>query len=83
MHTDETEERGVLDLRGAPVGIREEWPPRHVQQRGTEEKANENFAEDRRLPEAVGCRAAELGGGDDERQEQQNLQQMRHSEYQS
>jgi hypothetical protein len=58
----------------ARLGRGKERPPEHVQHRRPEDQAGENLTEDRRLPDPVRQRAGQLGRGNDERQNQQQLQ---------
>lgn len=60
----------------ARLGGGKERPPEHVQHRRAEDQAGENLTEDRGLPDSVRQRAGELGHGDDERQNQQQVQRM-------
>ena len=55
---------------------RKDRPAEHVEQRRAEQEADENLAEHRRLVNPRRQRAGQLGRGDDQRQQQNDLQGM-------
>ena len=63
-----------MDCTGPGSG--KERPPEHVQHRRPEDQAGKNLTEDRRLPDPVRQCPGQLGRGNDERQNQQQLQGM-------
>ena len=63
-------------MTGARLEGGKDRPPEHVQHRRTEDQADKNLTEHRRLPDSVRQRTGKLRGGDDKRQNQQQLQRM-------
>ena len=59
---------------------REQRPRQHVEHGRTEQQPDEQLAEDGRLSDPGGDRAGELCGGDDQRQQQQDLKEVGHGE---
>ena len=64
---------------GEPVAVPgKERPREHVEERGPEQQADEDFTEHGRLADPGRRRAGRLGGGNHQRQEQQDLQGVGH-----
>ena len=74
---------GEQGRRSGPVGrrhrrVREQGPAEDVEHRRPEDQPDEDLAEDRRLSDAVREGARELGGRDDDGEQQEELQEVAH-----
>ena len=70
-----TSDRSGAQDAGRPANS---WPSKDIEERRSEQDADEDLAEDRWLVDARGQRASQLGGGDDQHQQQNDLKRMRH-----